>query len=102
MTPQAQLIHDMQAVLAKVEARERDERRKKIFAWLAIVGTPLLGAAVGLWIGDAAAPQPDPNAMLDLSGIGYAFDGAAIGVLVGLVLGTIVAWAIWPRRRRQT
>ena len=98
MTPDEKANRYKQAAFAKLEALERAERRKKLRPWLAIVGIPLLGAAVGLLIGGFAAPPPPPGAWVDFNAIDYAFGGAAIGFLAGLVLGTIVALEMWRRR----
>jgi hypothetical protein len=76
------------------------ESRDRALGWLAIVLTPFVGGAAGMWIGGAVGPQPDPNAVADLNGLGWVFAGGVIGFAAGILLGLIVSWLIWPRRPR--
>jgi len=78
--------------LRRVTADSRDSA----FAVLAIVVTPLLGGAVGMWIGGAVGPQQDANAVLDLTGLDWAIDGGAVGFCAGLLLGFFAGWLMWP------
>lgn len=66
---------------------------------LAIILTPFIGGAVGVWIGSAVAPQPDPNAFLDLTGLDWAVWGGLIGFFASLLLVIIVCWLLLTRPR---
>ena len=72
------------------------DSRDTAFAVLAIVVTPLLGGAVGMWIGGAGGPQQDANAVLDLTGLNWAVDGGVVGFCAGLLLGFFAGWLMWP------
>jgi hypothetical protein len=53
--------------------------------FLLVVVGGAAGAFVGGAIGNALAPPPDPNAMLDLSALDYVMTGGVIGILVGAI-----------------
>jgi hypothetical protein len=103
--PEPELIFDP-TVRGFVELRPSatTEAMKRALAWLAIVATPFVGAAVGSFVGSALAPptEPNPAALLDFGpSFAWGIDGALIGFVSGILLGLLVAWAIWPRQSAQ-
>jgi hypothetical protein len=93
-TPEQQAFQDMREALER-ERHAGQETTLPAWSRFAIRSLRvLIGAAGGLVLGASVgstfAPPPDPNAMLDLSGLDDVLNGAVIGLFIGLLLGYLV------------
>jgi hypothetical protein len=79
-----------QPPIAPADAQKRRSFIGRIGRFVTILAGGVGGALLGAKIGVSFAPKPDPNAMIDLSGLPYAIYGLLFGFLAGAIVLPLV------------